>query len=261
MEAMPLIQKLLQRDTQGPRTGAHSMSSASSFPESAFLEALTAFKSLPDFEQRLSTVNGHGQSLLHLAVHLRYRELVQRLVDWGIELNTNDVNGFTALDAAYLCNDSPIARILEKRGAITLILDELGQPLTEPDVMMKAILGANQETNQTKFERADLTHLSLDKMQSVSISLGALPRGLLPSRQLTFIYRISTNLAPEGSRAATEVPDAPRLNVSKHIDGCHSPELYSSDNIHEIDEPANTRASLDNVVLSSNPSVANKESG
>jgi ankyrin repeat protein len=116
MEAMPLIQKLLQRNDQGPRTDVHSDTSASSFPQSAFLDALAAFRSLPDFEQRLSTVNGHGQSLLHLAVHLRYPELVQRLVDWGVDLKIKDVNGFTALDAANLCNDASLVHILEKTG-------------------------------------------------------------------------------------------------------------------------------------------------
>ncbi len=103
----------------------------SSFPESAFIEVLAAFESLPDFAQRLSTVNLYRQSLLHLAVHLRYRDLVQRLVSWGSDLNIKDVNGFTALHTAYLCGDPSITRTLEQRGAIHLSLDILGRPPLE----------------------------------------------------------------------------------------------------------------------------------
>ena len=275
MEAMPLIQKLLQPSTPLPRTEVHSatndpaMSSASSFPESAFLETLTAFKSLPDFKQHLSTVNGHGQSLLHLAVHLRYRELVQRLVDWGIELNTNDVNRFTALDAAYLCNDSSIVHILENRGAIALILDELGQPLTEPaDMMTKATVGASQEINQTKLERADLTQ---DKLLSVEpiVDPGGVASGhcfvvSLPLRPLTSTYRISTNLRPEGSRGTigdVEVHDARGSDVREHTDSTRSPELYSSDNTYQLDEPTGIHGLLASITLGSNLSVASKASG
>ena len=122
--------------TQGPTIGCqdhtHLATIAPSwFPESAFIAVLAAFKSLPDFEQRLSTVNTYRQSLLHLAIHLRYRELVQRLVDWGIDVNIRDMNGLTALHTAYLCGDPSITRTLEQRGAIQLSLDILGRPPLE----------------------------------------------------------------------------------------------------------------------------------
>ena len=132
-EVTPAAQGLLQDNTQGStieRPGAtHSATiTPSSFPESAFIEVLAAFKSLPDFEQRLSTVNMYRQSLLHLAVHLRYRQLVQRLVDWGIDLNIKDMNGHTALHTAYLCGDPSITRTLLQHDTIQLSLDILGRP-------------------------------------------------------------------------------------------------------------------------------------
>ena len=135
-EVTPATQGLLRRSTQGPTIECsdptHLATIAPSlFPESAFIEVLTAFKSLPDFEQRLSMVNVYRQSMLHLAVHLRYRELVQRLVDWGIDLNIKDMNGFTALHTAYLCGDPLITRTLEHRGTIQLSLDILGRPPLE----------------------------------------------------------------------------------------------------------------------------------
>jgi hypothetical protein len=76
-------------------------------------------------------VNEQGQTLLHLAIHLRYRELVQKLIDWGIDLNVRDVNGSTALHAAYLCDDLFIVAHLEASGATKFVLDELGRPPTE----------------------------------------------------------------------------------------------------------------------------------
>jgi len=122
-----------QEPTTQPHSGPiHSESVPSSaLPESAFLEILSTLKGLPDFQQRLSRVNEHRQSLLHLAIHLRYRELFHRLVDWGIDLNIKDVNGFTPLHAAYLCGDASITCTLEQHDTVQLSLDGLGRPPIE----------------------------------------------------------------------------------------------------------------------------------
>ena len=107
--------------TQEPTTQSHSgpihseSVSSSALPESAFLEILSTLKSLPDFQQRLSRVNEYRQSLLHMAIHLRYRELVHRLVDWGIDLHIKDVNGSTPLHTASLCGDASITSMLTSR--------------------------------------------------------------------------------------------------------------------------------------------------
>jgi len=165
MDAMPFIQKLLQRNIQGRRTEANQDAVgpapllASSIPEPIFLEALAAFKGLPDFEQRLSRVNEHGQSLLHLAVHLRYRELVQWLVFGGTNLNTKDVNGFTALDAAFLCNDSPIVHILEKRDAIALKPNGPSRPpIKLTSVMTNISVDHNVETTLVNQQHSSSTN-------------------------------------------------------------------------------------------------------
>jgi len=132
MECMPLIQKLLQRDTRSPGSVQpgpvdSNMSLPSSLPESAFLDILSALNPLPEFSQLLATSNEHGQTLLHLAVDLRYRELVQKLTHWGVDPNVRDVNGFTALHAAYLCDDLFVVGVLKAGGANPYILDELGR--------------------------------------------------------------------------------------------------------------------------------------
>ena len=116
------------------------MSLRSSLPESAFLDILSALKPLPEFPQLLATVNEQGQTLLHLAIHLRYRELVQKLIHWGIDLNARDVNGFTALHIGYLCDDALVIGFLEAERATPFVLDELGRSPTE---LAASISGAN----------------------------------------------------------------------------------------------------------------------
>ena len=134
---MPLIQKLLQRNIGSPSLEIEpgpldsNMSIRSSLPESAFLDILSALNPLPEFPRLLATVNEQGQTLLHLAIHLRYRELVQKLIHWGIDLNARDVNGFTALHVGYLCDDAFVIGFLEAEGATPLVLDELGRSPTE----------------------------------------------------------------------------------------------------------------------------------
>ena len=134
---MPLIQRLLQSDAGSPVLEVESGPSGtntslrSSLPESAFLDILSALKHLPDFPQLLATVNEQGQTLLHLAVHLRYRKLVQKLIHWGIDPNIRDVNGFTALHAGYLCGDLFMVGFLEAEGATPFVLDELGRSPTQ----------------------------------------------------------------------------------------------------------------------------------
>jgi len=146
---MPLIQRLLQRDAGAPRLEVEpgpldsNASLHSSLPESAFLDILSALEPLPDFPRLLATANEQGQTLLHLAIHLRYRELVQKLIHWGIDLNVRDVNGFTALHAGHLCDDPLVVGLLEVAGATPFVLDELGRSSTE---LAASIPSANGNT-------------------------------------------------------------------------------------------------------------------
>jgi hypothetical protein len=134
---MPLIQRLLQREAGSPTLEVEpgpldsNMSLHSSLPESAFLDILAALRPLSEFPRLLATVNEEGQNLLHLAIHLRYRELAQKLIRWGIDLDVKDVNGFTALHAGYLCDDLLVVGMLEAKGAKPFVLDGLGRSPTE----------------------------------------------------------------------------------------------------------------------------------
>ena len=119
-------------------------SDMSSLPEWAFLEILAALKPLPEFPRLLATVNEQGQTLLHLAVHLRYQELVQRLIHWGMDPNVRDVNGFTALHASYLCGDPFVVGFLEAEGATPFVLDGLGRSPTELAASFPVLLELQQ---------------------------------------------------------------------------------------------------------------------
>ena len=239
MEAMPFIQKLLQRNTRGPRTEAHPDTfgsvtlPASSFPESAFLETLAALKTLPNFERQISTVNEHGQSLLHLAVHLRYRKVVQRLVGWGIDLNAKDVNGFTALDAAFLCNDSFIVHILEKRDPNALVLDGLGRPLIK-----KVAMGHNRGmTLVNQGEWADMTFNSLQSPngpKTFEEACSQLGFSREDTQKLTFVCPLVSSppqALPQGAGPITQAGCAVSLAFSHQTSGIGECSSMSSSNV------------------------------
>ena len=140
---MPLIQRLLQRDARSevePGPLDSDMPLRSSLPESAFLDILSALKPLSEFPQLLATVNAQGQTLLRLAIHLQYRELVQKSIHWGIDLNVRDVNGFTALHVGNLCDDPFVIGLLEAKGATPLVLDELGRSLLSSQLLLPVIM-------------------------------------------------------------------------------------------------------------------------
>ena len=116
-------------DAVAPQRDGNDVEGSSTrvLPEVAFIETLSTIRSLPDFSQRLATVNEYGQTLLHLAIHLRYRKLVEQLVEWGVGLDVQDINGFTALHCAYLCEDELVVTILKQSGASVSIFDTLGR--------------------------------------------------------------------------------------------------------------------------------------
>jgi ankyrin repeat protein len=148
---MPLIQRLLRRAAGSPRPEGEpgpldsNMSLRSSLPESAFLDILSALSPLPDFPRLLTTANEHGQTLLHLAIHLRYRELVQKLVHWGIDPNVRDINGSTALHIGYLCDDPFVVGFVEAEGATPFVLDELGR---SPSELAASVSSCNYSTTR-----------------------------------------------------------------------------------------------------------------
>lgn len=81
----------------------------------------------PNWRDTISYVNGHHQTLGHLAVLFRYTALLEKLVEWGVDLDVQDLNGFTALHCAYLCKEWECVRILRCAGADEVLEDNLGR--------------------------------------------------------------------------------------------------------------------------------------
>lgn len=95
--------------------------------EGLAVQFLTPFANSPSWENTLSLVNEHHQTLAHLAVLFRYTTLLDKVAEWGINVDVQDVNGFTALHCAYMCGDLDSARILKSYGADEDVRDDLGR--------------------------------------------------------------------------------------------------------------------------------------
>ena len=93
--------------------------------EGWILRFLTSIADKPSWEHTVSLVNEHNQTLAHLAVLSRYTSLLKKVAEWGIDVDVQDVNGFTALHCAYLCGDLDSVGILKGYGADEDIQDNL----------------------------------------------------------------------------------------------------------------------------------------
>ena len=91
------------------------------------LEFLSSLANSPGWENTVSLMNEHHQTLAHLAVLSQYTALLQKVAQWGIDVDVQDVNGFTALHCAYLRGDLDSVRVLKSYGADENIEDTLGR--------------------------------------------------------------------------------------------------------------------------------------
>ena len=85
--------------------------------ERFMLQFLTSLSNSPGWDHTVSLLNEHRQTLAHLAVLFRYTTLLEKVAQWGIDVDMQDVNGFTALHCAYLCQKLDSVRILKSYGA------------------------------------------------------------------------------------------------------------------------------------------------
>ena len=88
---------------------------------------LASFVDSPRWRHTISFMNKQRQTLAHLAVLFRYTALLEKLVEWGVDLDVQDVNGFTALHCAYLCKDWECVRILRCAGVDEDLADNIGR--------------------------------------------------------------------------------------------------------------------------------------
>ena len=91
------------------------------------VEVLGSLHESPGFGNLISLPNEYGQTLAHWSVLSGQTCLLENLIRWGINLNTADINGFTALHCAYLKKDSRSVGALEGNGASQLVEDKIGR--------------------------------------------------------------------------------------------------------------------------------------
>ena len=121
----PAGRATLYQHFSAPMNQSFSMSAGEM--EQLILQFLTSISNSPNWENTISLVNEHRQTLAHLAVLFRYTTLLEKVAQWGIDVDTQDVNGFTALHCAYLCGDLDSVQILMGYGADDDIRDNLGR--------------------------------------------------------------------------------------------------------------------------------------
>ena len=95
--------------------------------EDISIRFLCTYSTHPSWKQIVSSRNGYGQTIAHIAVTLGYFRLLQHLSTWQIDVNAMDDMGSTALHYAYLFTQGECARLLIDSGADPFILDDLGR--------------------------------------------------------------------------------------------------------------------------------------
>jgi len=119
--------EFLHHATQPAQPTSQSSSIDAGELEGWTLQFLDSLADKPSWGNTVSLVNGHHQTLAHLAVLFRYTTLLEKVAQWGIDVDVQDVNGFTALHCAYLCGDLDSVGILKGYGADEDIQDNLGR--------------------------------------------------------------------------------------------------------------------------------------
>ena len=123
----PTGRDILHRATQPSQPISQLFSMDAGELEGWTLRFLASLADKPSWENTVSLVNEHHQTLAHLAVLFRYTTLLKKVTQWGIDVDVQDVNGFTALHCAYLCGDLDSVGILKGCGAGEDIQDSLGR--------------------------------------------------------------------------------------------------------------------------------------
>ena len=123
----PAGRDFLHHATQPAQPTSQFFSIGAGEMEGWTLRFLASLADTPNWENTVSLVNDHHQTIAHLAVLFRYTTLLKQVAQWGIDVDVQDVNGFTALHFAYLCGDLDSVRVLKGYGADEDIQDNLGR--------------------------------------------------------------------------------------------------------------------------------------
>ncbi|KAG9316619.1 hypothetical protein JVU11DRAFT_2673 [Chiua virens] len=112
----------------------------------------------------ISHATSSGQTLLHLAVFLKFVTLTEFLIIHGIDLDARDRNGYTALHFSVLIQSRECARLLVTAGADLEIVNALGQTSQDiaPSEFFEGIINdstSDGDLSQTSIEDDGESHL------------------------------------------------------------------------------------------------------
>ena len=134
------------------------------------IRCLTSLADTPSWQNTVSLVNEHHQTLAHLAVLFRYTTLLRKVAEWGIDVDVQDVNGFTALHGAYLCGDLDSVEVLKGYGADEDIEDNFGRRPLDMFIPSTNDLGRGSPSSDRTSSSAQRPTTSEEDWESVSMA-------------------------------------------------------------------------------------------
>lgn len=202
---------LYQHFSAPPMNQSFSMSAGEM--EQLILQFLTSISNSPSWENTISLVNEHRQTLAHLAVLFRYTTLLEKVAQWGIDVDAQDVNGFTALHCAYLCGDLDSVQILMGHGADDDIRDNLGRrPLDMHSSRTNAQSHGSPASDHTG------TSQEWEKVSVTSPQLDSVDRANLPAAKRQQLHTPEPTASPWTMPAPIRMPSPSSGNSCSEVE-------------------------------------------
>jgi hypothetical protein len=184
----------------------------------------------------LSCVDENHQTIAHLCVLSGYTRLLTKVIEWGIDLDVQDVSGLTALHCAYLREDWDCVRILKEAGADEYIKDNLGRIPRRmcQYVETEGTIHSEREepsTPATIFRGEKIGLMSLAGLHLTGELYSALPRLQLPWQSPSIIkaggsgIRASSIPIPRPSSEGSSIADDDSWSTAFSIYRSQTPHL------------------------------------
>ena len=167
--ASPAGQEFHHRAVQPAQPTSQFFSIGSGELEGWTIRLLASLADTPGWEDTVSLVNEHHQTLAHLAVLFRYTALLKQVAQWGIDVDVQDVNGFTALHCAYLCGDLDSVWVLKGYGADEDIQDNLGRRPSDMYIPSTNDLGGGSPSSDRTSSSVQRPNASEEDWERVSM--------------------------------------------------------------------------------------------
>src|SRR5258708_22964814 len=133
-------------DTENSPDQSLSLIASEHSREEALISILSAHPWSPENSAAFNLVNTYGQNLAHLCAQLRYHRLLTAVIEWGVDINIIDVNGWTPLDFAGFYGDLDAVDILE--GGWEDDIESLEEGIFSPVQLTSMVPSSPPQTDQ-----------------------------------------------------------------------------------------------------------------